>query len=139
MTSFSIAYAVFEIPAGAMGDLLGPRRTLIRIVAWWSVCTALTAAVGLRVGGLLVGGLGPLIALPLPLRRRGGGGLSQHHAGLSITGSPRRSWGDGPGPGLHVGPPNRRSSPRYSWRFSSEGRQLPPLSWAGDPPSSSSA
>lgn len=63
MTSFSIAYAVFEIPAGAMGDLLGPRRTLIRIVAWWSVCTALTAAVGLRVGSLLVGGLGPLIAL----------------------------------------------------------------------------
>ncbi|WP_406700769.1 MFS transporter [Singulisphaera sp. Ch08] len=63
ITAFAIAYAVFEIPAGAMGDLLGPRRTLVRIVAWWSVCTALTAAVGLRVGGTLVGGLGALIAL----------------------------------------------------------------------------
>ncbi|WP_435020772.1 MFS transporter [Tundrisphaera sp. TA3] len=63
ITCFAIAYAAFEIPAGALGDRLGPRRMLIRIVAWWSVCTALTALVGLRVGGTLVGGLGALIVL----------------------------------------------------------------------------
>ncbi|WZP00304.1 MFS transporter [Isosphaeraceae bacterium EP7] len=63
MTAFAIAYAVFEIPAGAMGDRLGPRMMLIRIVTWWSVCTALTAVIGLRVGGTVIGGLGTLIAL----------------------------------------------------------------------------
>jgi ACS family glucarate transporter-like MFS transporter len=45
--SFVLAYAVFEIPTGAMGDRLGPRRVIARIVIWWSAFTALTgAAVG---------------------------------------------------------------------------------------------
>jgi len=63
MTSFAIAYAVFEIPAGAMGDRVGPRSMLLRIVLWWSACTALTGAVGLRVGGVALGGLGTLVTL----------------------------------------------------------------------------
>ena len=39
--AFAIAYAIFEIPSGWLGDTLGPRGTLLRIVAWWSLCTAL--------------------------------------------------------------------------------------------------
>ena len=41
-TAFAIAYALFEIPTGWLGDVWGPRGTLLRIVIWWSVCTALT-------------------------------------------------------------------------------------------------
>lgn len=43
--AFVLSYGLFEVPAGAMGDRLGPRRVLTRIVAWWSVFTALTGAV----------------------------------------------------------------------------------------------
>lgn len=39
---FAIAYAAFEIPTGAMGDRIGPRKVLTRIVIWWSVFTSLT-------------------------------------------------------------------------------------------------
>lgn len=42
---FTLAYALFEIPTGALGDRLGARRVLTRIVTWWSACTALTGAV----------------------------------------------------------------------------------------------
>jgi MFS family permease len=38
--AFSISYALFEIPTGWLGDWLGPRRVLMRIVIWWSVFTA---------------------------------------------------------------------------------------------------
>jgi ACS family glucarate transporter-like MFS transporter len=41
---FTLAYCVFEIPTGMMGDRLGPRRVLTRIVAWWSAFTVLTGA-----------------------------------------------------------------------------------------------
>src|SRR5690348_8920772 len=40
--SFAIAYALFEMPGGWMGDWLGPRRVLMRVVIWWSCFTALT-------------------------------------------------------------------------------------------------
>jgi MFS transporter, ACS family, glucarate transporter len=42
---FYLSYAVFEIPAGALGDRVGPRRVLTRIVTWWSACTSLTGLV----------------------------------------------------------------------------------------------
>jgi MFS family permease len=42
--AFLLAYAVFEIPGGVMGDRLGARRVLTRIVLWWSAFTALTGA-----------------------------------------------------------------------------------------------
>ncbi len=45
LSAFVISYGVFEIPAGALGDRIGPRRVLTRIVAWWSVFTALTGVV----------------------------------------------------------------------------------------------
>ena len=42
--AFALSYALFEIPSGAMGDRIGPRRVLTRIVLWWSAFTALTPA-----------------------------------------------------------------------------------------------
>jgi sugar phosphate permease len=42
---FTLSYAAFEIPSGAMGDRIGPRRVLTRIVLWWSVFTSLTGLV----------------------------------------------------------------------------------------------
>jgi MFS transporter, ACS family, glucarate transporter len=39
---FTISYAVFEIPTGRMGDRLGARRVLTRVVLWWSAFTAFT-------------------------------------------------------------------------------------------------
>ena len=40
--AFTISYAAFEIPSGVLGDRLGARRMLTRIVLWWSAFTALT-------------------------------------------------------------------------------------------------
>ena len=40
--AFSLAYALFEIPTGTLGDRLGPRRVLTRVVLWWSGFTMLT-------------------------------------------------------------------------------------------------
>ncbi len=54
--AFAIAYALFEVPTGWLGDVFGPRKTLIRIVLWWSFFTALTGVVGLQVGGIILGG-----------------------------------------------------------------------------------
>jgi MFS family permease len=42
--AFALAYALFEIPMGLLGDRLGVRRVLTQIVLAWSVCTALTGA-----------------------------------------------------------------------------------------------
>ena len=42
---FTVSYALFEIPAGVLGDRIGPRLVLTRIVLWWSAFTSLTGAV----------------------------------------------------------------------------------------------
>ena len=42
---FFLSYSAFEIPTGALGDRIGPRRVLTRIVLWWSAFTSLTGAV----------------------------------------------------------------------------------------------
>lgn len=42
---FALSYALFEIPTGALGDRIGPRRVLTRIVIWWSAFTSLTGLV----------------------------------------------------------------------------------------------
>ena len=44
-STFAIAYALFEVPGGWLGDKMGPRKVLMRIVIWWSAFTALTGAV----------------------------------------------------------------------------------------------
>jgi MFS transporter, ACS family, glucarate transporter len=42
LAAFGWAHAVFEIPGGWLGDKIGPRRVLLRIVLWWSAFTAAT-------------------------------------------------------------------------------------------------
>jgi sugar phosphate permease len=42
--SFRLAYALFQLPGGWLGDKFGPRRALTAIVVWWSTFTAITAA-----------------------------------------------------------------------------------------------
>src|SRR4030088_2563572 len=39
---FILSYALFEIPSGFLGDKLGARRVLMRIVIWWSFFVAAT-------------------------------------------------------------------------------------------------
>src|SRR2546426_1875080 len=43
-SAFTLAYSIFEIPSGWLGDTRGPRRVLTRIVLWWSGFTMLTGA-----------------------------------------------------------------------------------------------
>jgi ACS family glucarate transporter-like MFS transporter len=43
-SAFALSYALFEVPSGWLGDKLGPRRVLVRIVLSWSAFTALTGA-----------------------------------------------------------------------------------------------
>lgn len=45
ISAFFLSYAAFEIPTGALGDRIGPRRVLTRMVVWWSAFTWLTGAV----------------------------------------------------------------------------------------------
>jgi MFS family permease len=57
--AFGLAYALFEVPSGWLGDWLGPRLVLTRIVLWWSLFTALTglvfpATLGLSISGLML-------------------------------------------------------------------------------------
>jgi ACS family glucarate transporter-like MFS transporter len=42
--AFTLAYGLFELPTGHLGDKYGSRSVLVRIVLWWSVFTALTGA-----------------------------------------------------------------------------------------------
>jgi sugar phosphate permease len=41
-SAFALSYALFEVPSGWLGDWMGPRRVLVRVVLWWSSFTALT-------------------------------------------------------------------------------------------------
>ncbi|MBM3838983.1 MAG: MFS transporter [Verrucomicrobia bacterium] len=40
--AFAWSYALFEIPGGWLGDKIGPRLVLMRVVIMWSIFTALT-------------------------------------------------------------------------------------------------
>ncbi|MBU6180191.1 MAG: MFS transporter, partial [Verrucomicrobia bacterium] len=41
-TAFGWAYAIFEIPGGWLGDRIGPRKVLMRVVSMWSLFTIAT-------------------------------------------------------------------------------------------------
>lgn len=41
-SAFALAYAIFDIPGGYLGDRIGPRKILMRVVVWWSFFTAAT-------------------------------------------------------------------------------------------------
>ena len=47
LTAFQVAYAIFEIPTGYLGDRFGPRKTILRLVIWWSIFVAFTPTIGL--------------------------------------------------------------------------------------------
>jgi ACS family glucarate transporter-like MFS transporter len=64
---FTLSYCLFEIPTGAMGDRIGPRRVLTRIVLWWSTFTSLTGAMSnyvLLLGTRFLFGAGEAGAFP---------------------------------------------------------------------------
>ncbi len=41
-SAFGLAYAIFEIPGGWLGDRIGPRKVLMRVVILWSIFTIAT-------------------------------------------------------------------------------------------------
>src|SRR5438874_4596370 len=61
LTAFGLAYAIFEVPTGYLGDRFGTRRTLIRIVLWWSFFTAMSGLAGWRIAGVMLVGLSVLV------------------------------------------------------------------------------
>ncbi len=70
LSAFFWAYALFQLPAGWLGDRVGPRVVLTAYVALWSLCTALMGLAGgfvglfvLRLGcGLFEAGAYPVAA-----------------------------------------------------------------------------
>jgi MFS transporter, ACS family, glucarate transporter len=54
--AFQLAYALFEVPTGYLGDRYGPRTTLIRIVLWWSFFFCLTTLVGYEIWSVAIVG-----------------------------------------------------------------------------------
>ena len=54
LAAFALAYAVFEIPSGMVGDRIGPRKVFIRIVIWWSLFTAVTGLVNGLISLIIV-------------------------------------------------------------------------------------
>src|SRR5947208_3582927 len=45
--AFLVAYGIFQVPCGLIGDRLGARHLLTLLVLGWSVVTGLTAVTGL--------------------------------------------------------------------------------------------
>src|SRR5712691_2106210 len=41
-SAFALSYALFEIPGGWLGDWIGPRKVLMRVVVMWSLFTTAT-------------------------------------------------------------------------------------------------
>jgi MFS family permease len=68
---FRIAYALFQIPGGWLGDRFGPRRALALVVTWWSIFTGITAMAWNAVSMLVIQiffGLGEAGAFPIATR-----------------------------------------------------------------------
>ena len=63
LMAFQLAYALFEIPSGWLGDTRGPRSTLLRVVIWWSAFVALTGftASTLPFTGIYIGFYGLIV------------------------------------------------------------------------------
>jgi sugar phosphate permease len=69
--SFTLAYALFQMPGGWLGDRFGPRRMLTLIVGYWSIMTAATAAAGGAISFVIVRflfGVGEAGAFPVATR-----------------------------------------------------------------------
>jgi sugar phosphate permease len=69
--AFRLAYALFQIPGGWLGDRFGARRALTAVVTWWSAFTALTGLAWSAVSMLTIQvffGLGEAGAFPIATR-----------------------------------------------------------------------
>jgi MFS transporter, ACS family, glucarate transporter len=69
--AFRIAYALFQIPGGWLGDRFGARRALALIVTWWSLFTGFTAMAWNGISMLVIQvffGLGEAGAFPIATR-----------------------------------------------------------------------
>jgi sugar phosphate permease len=69
--SFRMAYALFQIPGGWLGDRFGARRALTLIVTWWSLFTGFTAMAWNGVSMLVIQvffGMGEAGAFPIATR-----------------------------------------------------------------------
>ncbi|HEY1241623.1 MAG TPA: MFS transporter [Bryobacteraceae bacterium] len=70
-TGFRLAYALFQIPGGWLGDTIGARRALTLVVSWWSAFTALTGLAWNAASMLTIQvffGLGEAGAFPIATR-----------------------------------------------------------------------
>ncbi len=68
---FRMAYALFQIPGGWLGDTIGARRALTIVVSWWSAFTAFTALAWnatSMLGIQIFFGLGEAGAFPIATR-----------------------------------------------------------------------
>ena len=69
--AFRMAYALFQVPGGWLGDTIGARRALTMVVSWWSAFTAFTA-LAWNTGSMVViqmfFGLGEAGAFPIATR-----------------------------------------------------------------------
>jgi ACS family glucarate transporter-like MFS transporter len=63
LASFNFAYALFQIPGGVFGDLVGPRRALALIAITWGVLTALTGFTAQLFAASATGALFSLMAV----------------------------------------------------------------------------
>src|SRR5437868_14176775 len=63
LIAFQIAYAIFEVPSGWLGDTRGPRSTLLRVVLWWSLFVFLTGFTGTVLPGGFYVGFGALVVI----------------------------------------------------------------------------
>jgi ACS family glucarate transporter-like MFS transporter len=63
LASFNFAYALFQIPGGVFGDLVGPRRALALIAITWGVLTALTGFTAELFAASATGALFSLMAV----------------------------------------------------------------------------
>jgi MFS family permease len=69
--AFRMAYALFQIPGGWLGDTIGARRALTMVVSWWSAFTALTAVAWSAASMIVIQvffGLGEAGAFPIATR-----------------------------------------------------------------------
>src|ERR1700684_3503101 len=74
-SSFRLAYALFQIPGGWLGDRFGARRALTLVVSWWSAFTALTGLAWNAVSMLTIQiffGMGEAGAFPIATRSLAG-------------------------------------------------------------------
>ena len=63
LMAFQLAYALFEVPSGWLGDTRGPRGTLLRVVIWWSAFVFLTGFTGMTLPGGFYIGFGALVVI----------------------------------------------------------------------------